>query len=121
MPELAVSANEKQALKLQHGAAAVDMESAVIAAAAGEAKLPFVAVRAISDPSDQALPSAVAEGTRDGNLNLGRLALDVVRRPGQIGNLVRLGLNTRKARGTLELVCRVVGSGFAFSRPVGFD
>ncbi len=47
---------EKAALHRETGAQAVDMESEAIAAACGAAGIPMLAVRAISDPADTALP-----------------------------------------------------------------
>ncbi len=117
-PTLVTSCRQKSDLRQQHGAVAVDMESFAIARAADAAGLLFVALRAVSDPADQGLPTAVAAGTRGGKLAFGRLATDVLKHPGQIGDLVRLGLNTRKAKSVLVRACETVGPAFVFSRPL---
>ncbi|MFO7598972.1 MAG: hypothetical protein R6X27_04085 [Candidatus Desulfacyla sp.] len=51
-----LSAGEKQALFAKTRALAVDMESAAVAAAAGNAGLPFLAFRAVSDPASCSIP-----------------------------------------------------------------
>ncbi|MEM7425033.1 MAG: hypothetical protein AAF441_02990 [Pseudomonadota bacterium] len=118
-PKLVSTCDEKVDLREQSGAAAVDMESAGIAAAADAASLPFVVLRAISDPADQGLPPAVAAGLEDGEVKAGRLALAIAKRPGQILDLIRLGLSTRAARRALAGACRSAGPMLAFSRPMG--
>jgi nucleoside phosphorylase len=55
----ATTPGEKRALVERTGADIVDMESAVLAAAARAAGLPLLVVRAVCDPAHRALPPAV--------------------------------------------------------------
>lgn len=53
---------EKAQLYIETGAAAADMESHAVAAAAAEAKIPFLAVRAIADPARRRVPAFALTG-----------------------------------------------------------
>jgi adenosylhomocysteine nucleosidase len=55
--ELVSARHVKAALHSETGAAAVDMESHIAADYAAKARLPFAAVRVISDPASRALPA----------------------------------------------------------------
>ena len=59
------------------------------------------------------LPANVRDDTEE-NRSIGSLLLDVVRYPLQIGDLIRLGRHTQRARKTLEKVCETAGPAFAF-------
>jgi adenosylhomocysteine nucleosidase len=54
--KLVCRATDKRALRDTSGAAAIDMESAVLAKIAGERGIPFLAIRAISDKVGEDLP-----------------------------------------------------------------
>ena len=61
----------KAALRLETGAAAVDMESHIAAAYAAEAGLPFAALRVISDPAGRALPALARNAIKpNGDIDL---------------------------------------------------
>jgi adenosylhomocysteine nucleosidase len=91
------------------GAAAVDMESLAVAEVASGRQLPFVAVRAIVDTADDALPAVVLEAAADGGaLRIGQLLGSLARTPADFPRLVRLAHAYRAARRTLALVA---GSG----------
>src|SRR5256885_9970689 len=64
----------KAALRLETGAAAVDMESHIAAAYAAEFELPFAALRVISDPASRALP-ALARDRKSTRLNSSHLVI----------------------------------------------
>ena len=49
-----------------------------------------------------ALPPAAAAMGPDGNMQTGAVATSILRHPGQVPGLVRLGLKTRRACGALE-------------------
>lgn len=100
------SPTEKRKLA-KTGAVAVDMESGAVARVALEHGLPFLVIRAIADPVERA-PPAVLNGTigSDGRTRIGRLALNLLRAPGQIGGLVRLALDSRAGLTTLETLAR---------------
>lgn len=87
-------------------AAAVDMESAAIAQVAGQAGLPFVALRVIVDTAADELPAAVLAASGGGRLRIGRLLADLVRTPGDIGALISLSARYRVARRVLADLAR---------------
>jgi hopanoid-associated phosphorylase len=92
------TADAKRALLERTGAVAVDMESHVVAKAAARAGVPFIAVRAIADPAERAIPSAALAGLApDGGTRplavLARLAL----RPWQVPSVVRLAADSAAA------------------------
>ncbi|MGE5248009.1 MAG: phosphorylase, partial [Verrucomicrobiota bacterium] len=83
---------EKRALRERSGALAVDMESAAVARAAAEARLPFLSLRAVCDPADRAVPSDLhASLADDGSLRLSLLARKLLMRPFLISDALRLG------------------------------
>jgi adenosylhomocysteine nucleosidase len=93
-----VSAAGKRELRERTGAAAVDMESHVVAEAAARRGVPFIALRAIADPAGRAIPPAALAGLApDGRTRplavLARLAL----RPWQIPELMRLAADSAAA------------------------
>lgn len=92
----------KAALARTSGAVAVDMESHAVAAVAAAAGMPFLALRAIADPAERGLPLAalVALGPR-GTIQPGPLLAALLRRPGDIRALLRLGGDARRARRAL--------------------
>src|SRR5687768_7050928 len=67
---LLTSATAKSDLAHMTGACAVDMESGAVAKVAAQAGLPFLAIRAISDPIDFSPPQVLLEAVRpDGSAN----------------------------------------------------
>jgi adenosylhomocysteine nucleosidase len=101
----------KRALFEATGALAVDMESHAVAAAASAAGLPFVVVRAVADPHDQALPRAatVALGP-GGEVRLAALARALLIRPDELPALLRLGRQSGRALATLRRVVLLAGA-----------
>jgi adenosylhomocysteine nucleosidase len=86
-------------------AAAVDMESAAIARVAGQAGLPFIALRVIVDTASDELPAAViAASGGGGQLRIGRLLAGLLRAPGDLGALIRLSARYRIASRVLAAV-----------------
>ena len=88
------------------GAVAVDMESAVIAQVAGQAGLPFIALRVIVDTAADELPAAVITASAGGRLRIGRLLGGLLRAPGEGGALIRLAARYRIARRVLAAVAQ---------------
>lgn len=85
-------------------AAAVDMESSAIAQVAGQAGLPFVALRVIVDTAADELPAAVLAASGGGQLRIGRLLAGLMRTPGDVGALVRLSARYRVASRVLAAI-----------------
>ena len=87
-------------------AAAVDMESAAIAHVAGQAGLPFIALRVIVDTAADELPAAVIAATGGGQIRIGQLLAGLLRTPGDVGALIRLSARYRVASRVLAAVAR---------------
>jgi len=99
---IAVNADEKARLAEQTGKAVVEMESGVIAETCRERGIPVATIRVISDQSDEDLPLDFNKlMTRRGGVHLGRLAVELARRPGVIRRLMRLRKETRQAAANL--------------------
>jgi adenosylhomocysteine nucleosidase len=88
---------EKIALGAAHGALAVDMETAVCARLCHEHDVPWACLRVISDDVRRPLAREVAELVEESRVPLGRLLRTLMRRPGMIPQLWRLGRDTRYA------------------------
>lgn len=94
---------EKRALGASTGAAAVDMESHVVARIAQEHGLPFAVLRAITDPAETTLPSAARLAMRpDGGIDGFGVFRSILREPGQLPALIRLGRDQAKALDALR-------------------
>jgi adenosylhomocysteine nucleosidase len=104
--EAIATAAAKAALRARTGAAAVDMESHVLADAAPA--LPLLIVRVIADSAADALPPAALVGIKpDGSTDLAAVLRSVLGRPGQIPALMRLGRAAAKAEATLRAAARL--------------
>ncbi len=104
---IAPDAAAKRALFAESGAAAIDLESGAVALAAARHGLPFAVVRAVCDPAGTNLPpAALAALDAGGAIGLLRVLGSVARRPGQIGDLLRLAQDARLARRTLVTAVR---------------
>lgn len=95
--ELVGDPGEKQRLRQQHDAVALDMESAVAARLCHEGNVPFACLRAISDDCKTALSPHLVELLRRGRVSMPRLGATVLRHPLLIPELMGLAANTRKA------------------------
>ncbi|HLZ67390.1 MAG TPA: hypothetical protein VKQ29_14245 [Aliidongia sp.] len=106
------TAADKAALFARTGATAVDMESHVLAEAAPD--LPLLILRVVADSAGDALPPAALAGIKaDGSTDLAAVLGSVLRRPGQIPALLRLGKAAARAEATLRAAARLGG-------PTGF-
>ena len=95
----------KTKLKYQTDGVAVDMESIEVGRVARRAQLPFLVIRAISDPALQSLPiMAVDAVDSSGKVRPWRVLWSLLRHPGQIAELRRLAKNTGKATSALVQV-----------------
>jgi hopanoid-associated phosphorylase len=106
----------KRELHRMTGAAAVDMESHLVARIAAAHGLAFAAARVIVDPADRALPPAALRGMGpDGRAELSAVLWDLIARPSQLSPLVRIALNTYAARTELLRVRRLLGPQFGLA------
>ena len=105
----------KADLHRRSGAATVDMESHIVARVAAAHRLPFAAVRVVTDAADRQLPHAAAVGMKaDGSVDLAAILLSLARNPGQLPGLIRTGLDARVAFGALLRSRQSLGPDFAF-------
>ncbi len=94
-PEVA-SVAQKQQLAKSYGAHAVDMEAAAVARAAQSHRLPFLAVKAISDDLNFELPE-ISRFIRGGQFDTTRFLLHIALRPWLWLRVIRLARNTQIA------------------------
>lgn len=100
----------KAALHGDAGALAVDMESHIAATFARERGLPFMAIRAISDPVTRNLPDIASNAlTADGDVALGKVIGGLMRRPSQLPALIAAGIDSERAFASLRRCRRLLG------------
>ena len=96
---------EKTALLSRFGAAVVDMEASSIAAAAQKFGLPWNAIKVVSDEASFAMPLNFNElsDEESGQVNKGKVILEVLKRPILIPRLCRLAKNSNLAAKNLAV------------------
>lgn len=100
----------KAALHRASGAIALDMESHAVARTARAAGLPFVVIRAIADPAEQALPAAACVALdAEGRVRPSAVAAALLRRPGDLPALLRLARQSGAGLRTLRRVAARAG------------
>ena len=110
-PSVLTSPREKSNFSNHSDAIAVDMESGSVAEMANRANLPFMAIRAIADTSDMAIPASALNAIDEyGRLRPMRLLNSLARKPSDLVPLARLSRGFRAARTTLETVVRLAGN-----------
>ena len=98
----------KAALHRATGAVAVDMESHEVAAVAAERGLPFLAIRAVADPWNRAIPSSALVGVSpDGARRPAAVMAALAVRPWQVVSLLVLARDAGAATKTLRRVARL--------------
>ncbi|TFH11748.1 MAG: phosphorylase [Nitrosomonadales bacterium] len=96
---------EKRELAETTGACAVDLESGAVAEVAADSGIPFLAIRAISDPIEFSPPLSLLDAVNpDGSANLGRILSLLLQRSVTLSTLLRLATELRTARSTLSTV-----------------
>lgn len=101
---------EKLALGQRHAALAVDMESHVAAAVAGERGLPFAILRCVSDGARHLLPHAITVSMRaDGGVDAGAMLRSLVGRPGQAADVARTSAGFMRAMRELRRGAAMIG------------
>ncbi len=107
----------KQRMRSETGAAAVDMESHAIAAVALASSVPFLVVRAISDPAGTTVPKAALRGmSRDGRRRTGAVVAALLRRPAELPGLIRLRRDSARGLAALRRVAALAGPGFGLAK-----
>ena len=98
-PKVLMTPQDKASFSSRTGAVAVDMESGAVAAVASDAKIPFIAIRAVSDAFNSVLPfTALKSFDRFGRLDWVRLMRELARYPQDIFRWWRLMRQLRSAR-----------------------
>ena len=106
---------EKRALFEATRAAAVDMESHRVAAAAAEAGVPFLVIRAVADPAARALPAAALVGLdRHGRARPFAVLVRLLSRPAELPALIRLAGDARAGLSSLRRAALEGGRGLGF-------
>ena len=107
---IATTAAEKNKLRAETGAEAVEMESAAIHAVCRERGIPCATVRVISDTASEDLPLDFnALSKPDRNLDYGKLFLAIAKSPGKIGALMQLQKKTKFAAGQLaDVLAKII-------------
>lgn len=93
-----LTAGAKSDLRRATGAAAVDMESLIAGQYALKQRIPFVILRAVTDPAGRDLPLVVSTAVGpDGGINLRAVIRELIRSPGQFAGLGAAALDSRAA------------------------
>jgi hopanoid-associated phosphorylase len=104
---------KKRELHITTGAAAVDMESHVVARVAAAHKLAFAAVRVVIDPAHRKVPPAALIGMRpDGRADVAAVLRDLIARPSQLTPMARIAVDALAARAAMLRVRRRLGPHF---------
>jgi adenosylhomocysteine nucleosidase len=109
---------KKRELHRLSGAAAVDMESHIVARLAAAHGLAFTALRVIVDPAHRVIPQAALKGMGAGPRADGVAVMrDLLARPSQLALLLRISLDAYIARSAMQRLRRRLGPHFAFTDP----
>jgi hypothetical protein len=96
---------EKREFAKITGACAVDLESGAVAEVAENSDMPFLAIRAISDPIEFSPPLALLDTVNpDGSANLSQILSLLLQRSVTLSTLLQLARDVRTARSTLSTV-----------------
>jgi adenosylhomocysteine nucleosidase len=106
----------KRELHRTTGAAAVDMESHVVARVAAAHGLAFTALRVIVDPADRAIPTAALRGMGSGpRADSAAVLRELIARPLQLSQLIRVAMDAYLARCAMQRVRRLLGPHFGLT------
>lgn len=101
--EVILDPADKARLFRETGAAAVDMETHRVARAATARGRRWLALRAVGDPAERALPALAADALdAAGRPRIGRVVLRLVARPGQLPAMLQVKRDTDAALRTLR-------------------
>lgn len=105
----------KRRMHVETGAAAVDMESHLVARLAATHGLSFAAVRVVIDPAHRVVPVAALAGMRpDGGTNIAAVLRELIAGPSQLSGLLRVAFDAYAARRALLRARRLLGPDFGF-------
>jgi len=108
---LLASPQEKRRLREATGAVAADMESHAVAEAARQATRPFVVLRAVADPADQALPGTARQALGpDGRVRPLAVARSLLGRPDDLPALLALWRQSARAHAALRRAALLAGA-----------
>lgn len=114
MDAIVDSAREKRRQFARTGAAAVDMESHIVATIAAERGLPFAAIRVVTDTAGVNLPPAALDAIGpDGETKFWRVLRSILLSPGQIPLLMQAGRDARTGFRALSRCRQRLGPDFA--------
>jgi adenosylhomocysteine nucleosidase len=110
----AVAAPEaKRRMHVETGAAAVDMESHLVARLATTHGLNFAAVRVVIDPAHRVVPKAALAGMRpSGGTSITAVLRELIAGPSQLSGLLRIAHDAYAARRALLRARRLLGPNF---------
>ncbi len=104
-----IEPRQKRALREASGADAVDMEGYWVADVAADAGVPFLAVRAISDPVTQRLPPFDRWISTQGRWQMRRAAAHLLAHPLELAALPALYRNAQRAEeGLVQLIAGII-------------
>ena len=116
--DIVAGVGDKARLFAQTGAVAVDMESHVVARIAAAHALGFLAVRAIADPAQRAMPQAALKAVAaDGSTKVLSTLMECAKRPSDFPKLLQLGKDSEAALATLRQELRAILSAVAEHSP----
>jgi adenosylhomocysteine nucleosidase len=116
--QMLASAHDKRTLGRRSGAAAADMESAGVARAAREHGVPFIAVRAVADGAEIAVPPRLASAVAaDGSIDLATSVVRLAVSPWHWPAAMRLALGFRAALLTLRVAAPALYASAAAAQP----
>ncbi len=116
--EAVCDVRSKAELRARTGAQAVDMESHIVGRLAIRHRLPFAALRVVSDPAERTLPPAALAGmAADGTTDIGAVLVSLGREPRQLPDLIRTALDFRAALDGLRTSRRRLSPRFCFDLP----
>ena len=109
------SPKKKESLHYLTKALACDMESHAVARIAALNEIPFVSIRAVSDPHNRYVPDWVTGClTSVGDVRLGLLIWELARRPFSLGDIIGLSRDARMAFDSLRSVAFCLGPQLRF-------
>lgn len=114
--EVITTAEQKSQLHDDTEAVAVDMESGAVAQIADQRGLPFLIIRSIVDSSTESIPTTAINSIDEfGQTKPIALMTNLIKKPGDIPKLIRLGKHFRLARKSLQQVSVLTGTTLAHS------